>query len=161
LGWWPCRAPVSKDRGVPGHPGELCGSSLPGPAPPDLDRENCAGGQSSPVQPVRAERSEPRSGALDGSDRRSYALLRMLPASLDELGCCGSVRLDRREPGDSDVAYGPTWLSVVVDCLRPLAVPRVSRPCRGRRPGGHQPVGAGGPKAAARPAAREARHLRK
>jgi len=37
----------------------------------------------------------------------------------------------------------------------------VSRPCRGRRPGGRQPVGAGGPQAAARPAAREARPLRK
>jgi hypothetical protein len=47
---------------------------LPGPAPPRPNRSISQAGRGCPVQPDRAERSEPRSGALDRPGRRSYAV---------------------------------------------------------------------------------------
>jgi hypothetical protein len=65
-------------------------------------------------------------------------------------------RLDRR----SYALSTSRTLTSVYDLM--AVVPVVSRPRRGRRPGGRQPVGAGGPQAAARPAGGgERRPLRK
>jgi hypothetical protein len=77
-------------------------------------------GEAVQCSPAGPSGCEPRSGALDRLDRRSYAAatagdVAMFLRPPDRAGCC--------------------------------------RLCRGRRPGGRQPVGAGGPQAAARPAA--------
>jgi len=60
-----------------------------------------------------------------------------------------SGALDRPRPAQLRPVDEPD-IGLVYDLMG--VCPVVSRPCRGRRPGGRQPVGAGGPQAAARPA---------